>query len=138
MKTLEDGGKGGGANEVHYGKYRSGLKAISQLPKHLFQSEVKCRAIDLFLLVQITLVFALSFVFKVSFLKLGNGILRPLGFKKFEQETKNKRASSICCKMTSPLNDLFPQKGCFRLHVFQNKNKQTFVTNLFNCKFLDH
>ena len=90
MKTLEDGGKGGGANEVHYGKYRSGLKAISQLPKHLFQSEVKCRAIDLFLLVQITLVFALSFVFKVSFLKLGNGILRPLGLKNLNKNEKQK------------------------------------------------
>ena len=75
---------------MHYGKCRSGLLAISQLPKPLFQSEAKCKSIDFFLLTQITLVFALSFVLKVSFWKLGNGILRPLGFKNLNKKRKTK------------------------------------------------
>ena len=75
---------------MHYGKCRSGLQAISQLPKPLFQSKAKCRAIYVFLLMQITLVFALSFVLKVRFWKLGNGILRPLGLKNLNKKRKTK------------------------------------------------
>ena len=47
-------------------------KPFLNCPKPFFQNEAKCRTIDFFLLMQITLVFALRPCFESEFLELGN------------------------------------------------------------------
>ena len=51
-------------------------KPFLNCPKPFFQSEAKCRTIDFFLLMQITLVFALSLVLKASFWNSEIGITK--------------------------------------------------------------
>ena len=59
-------------------------------PSLFFKARLSANPLIFFLLTQITLVFALSFVLKVSFWKLGNGILRPLGLKHLNKKRTTK------------------------------------------------